>query len=75
MNLKSKIREIADFPAKGISFKDITTLLKSGDAFSFAANEIYEEFNQKRKTLEARQADLDDLKYLEETIKKRNEQE
>ncbi len=37
--------------------------------------EIYDDFNQKRKEYEARQADLDDLKYLEETIKKRNEQE
>lgn len=50
MNLKSKIREIADFPAKGISFKDITTLLKCGDAFSFATNEIYEEFRDKQIT-------------------------
>jgi len=32
MNLKSLIREIPDFPAKGISFKDITTLLKDNDA-------------------------------------------
>ncbi|MDD3641619.1 MAG: adenine phosphoribosyltransferase, partial [Atribacterota bacterium] len=28
MDLKSKIRNIPDFPVKGIQFKDITTLLK-----------------------------------------------
>ena len=33
MDLKQKIRVIEDFPKKGISFKDITTLLKDGDAF------------------------------------------
>ncbi len=33
MDIKSKIREIPDFPKKGISFKDITTLLKDADAF------------------------------------------
>lgn len=31
---------------------------------------VYEEFNQKRKELEAKQADLEDLKYLEDKIKK-----
>jgi adenine phosphoribosyltransferase len=32
MDLKAKIREIPDFPKPGISFKDITTLLKDADA-------------------------------------------
>ncbi|NMB20289.1 MAG: adenine phosphoribosyltransferase, partial [Firmicutes bacterium] len=32
MDLKEKIREIQDFPKPGISFKDITTLLKDADA-------------------------------------------
>jgi adenine phosphoribosyltransferase len=31
--LRSKIREIKDFPTEGILFKDITTLLKDGPAF------------------------------------------
>ncbi|MCD5398105.1 adenine phosphoribosyltransferase, partial [candidate division NPL-UPA2 bacterium] len=31
--LKKKIRDIPDFPRKGIIFKDITTLLKCGSAF------------------------------------------
>ena len=33
MDLKSKIRVIEDYPAEGISFKDITTLLRDKDAF------------------------------------------
>ncbi|HHY10200.1 MAG TPA: adenine phosphoribosyltransferase [Firmicutes bacterium] len=32
MDLKEKIRVIPDFPKPGVSFKDITTLLKDGDA-------------------------------------------
>lgn len=36
MNLKSKIRVVEDFPKKGISFKDITTLLEDGDAYCHA---------------------------------------
>ena len=32
MNLKEKIRVIPNFPKPGISFKDITTLLKDGEA-------------------------------------------
>ena len=35
MDLKSKIREIEDFPKKGVSFKDITTLLKDGEIFKY----------------------------------------
>jgi len=33
MDLKSRIREIPDFPKKGILFRDITTLLKDETAF------------------------------------------
>jgi adenine phosphoribosyltransferase len=32
--LRSKIREIKDFPTEGILFKDITTLLKDGPAWA-----------------------------------------
>lgn len=35
MDIKSKIRVIEDYPVKGISFKDITTLLKDKDAFRY----------------------------------------
>lgn len=36
MDLRSKVREIPDFPKKGIGFKDITTLLQDGAAFKEA---------------------------------------
>jgi adenine phosphoribosyltransferase len=35
MDLKSYIRSIPDFPRPGIDFKDITTLLKEGDAYKY----------------------------------------
>lgn len=40
MDLKSTIRVIEDFPKEGISFKDITTLLKDKDAFRCAIDEL-----------------------------------
>ncbi|MCX7695156.1 MAG: adenine phosphoribosyltransferase [Caloramator sp.] len=40
MNLVEKIRIIEDFPKKGISFKDVTTLLKDGEAFKFAVDKM-----------------------------------
>ncbi|MBS3994294.1 MAG: adenine phosphoribosyltransferase, partial [Alkaliphilus sp.] len=43
MNLKDKIRVISDFPEKGISFKDITTLLQDGEAFSHTINLFVDE--------------------------------
>jgi len=42
MNLKSKIREIPDWPKKGVNFKDITPLLQDGDTFKFAIDEMCE---------------------------------
>lgn len=43
MDLKSKIRVIEDFPEKGISFKDITTLLKDNEGFAEVVNLIVED--------------------------------
>jgi adenine phosphoribosyltransferase len=40
MNLKEFIRIVPDFPQPGISFKDITTLLKEGDAYREAVNQL-----------------------------------
>ena len=40
MDLKSKIREIKDFPKKGVSFKDITTLLKDGEVFKYLIEKL-----------------------------------
>lgn len=44
MDLKEKIRVVLDFPEKGIRFKDITTLMKDGDAFKKAVDEIANPF-------------------------------
>lgn len=40
LDLKSMIRNIPDFPEKGILFRDITTLIKDGDAFFYAIEEL-----------------------------------
>ena len=47
MDIKEKIRVIKDFPEKGISFKDITTLLKDADAFRFSVESIAKKFEGK----------------------------
>lgn len=50
MDLKKQIREIPDFPQKGINFKDITTLLKNSEAFNVVTKKIVEEFQNKNIT-------------------------
>lgn len=40
MDLKALIRDIPDFPKEGIVFKDLTTLLKDGEAFSYCINQL-----------------------------------
>lgn len=47
MDFKEKIRVVLDFPEKGIRFKDITTLLKDGDAFHQAVDALAEPFRDK----------------------------
>ena len=42
--LKSKIRDIKDFPTEGILFKDITTLLKDAPAFSCVVSELAKKY-------------------------------
>lgn len=44
MDLKSKIRSIEDFPKEGISFKDITTVLKDKEAFRQCIQQLAEGF-------------------------------
>jgi adenine phosphoribosyltransferase len=46
MELKSKIREIQDWPEKGVNFKDITPLLQDKEAFKFAIDELCKPFDQ-----------------------------
>ncbi len=40
MNLEDYIAVIEDYPKKGISFKDVTPLLASGEAYDYALNEL-----------------------------------
>ena len=42
MNLKKYIRSIPDYPKEGILFRDITTLIKSPEAFKFTNDKIIE---------------------------------
>lgn len=46
--LKNSIRDIPDFPKKGIIFKDITTLLKDGGKFQKAVDCIVERYKDKK---------------------------
>lgn len=39
-SLKSFVREVQDFPKKGINFKDITPLLASSKAFAFSIDSL-----------------------------------
>ena len=46
MDLKTYIRDIPDFPKKGIIFKDITTLLKDKDAFKKSVDLLAKKFSK-----------------------------
>lgn len=45
--LKEKIREIPDWPQKGINFKDITPLLQDAECLNFTINQLAEFFKNK----------------------------
>lgn len=47
-DLKSRIRDIPDFPKEGIIFKDITTLLKDGEAFKKSIDLLAHKFRNER---------------------------
>ena len=47
-NLRARIREIKDFPEPGISYKDITTLLKDGLALKQAVEELGSVFSNEQ---------------------------
>ncbi|NLY30439.1 MAG: hypothetical protein GX047_07385, partial [Firmicutes bacterium] len=47
MDLRSKIRVIADFPKPGVSYKDITTLLKDGAALRYVVDRMAEYYADK----------------------------
>lgn len=44
MNLKKKIREIQDWPIRGVNFKDITTLLQDRKVFKYVIDEMVESY-------------------------------
>ncbi|MFH1610480.1 MAG: adenine phosphoribosyltransferase [Patescibacteria group bacterium] len=48
MDLKKHIREVPDWPIKGVNFKDITTLLEDKDIFKYLIDKLCEPYlNQK----------------------------
>jgi adenine phosphoribosyltransferase len=50
MNLKEYIRDIPDFPTKGILFRDITPLLKNPSAFNYAIDQMVESVSRYKPT-------------------------
>lgn len=48
MNIRSKIREIKDWPKKGINFKDITPLLEDPKAFKHTVNSLIKPYLNKK---------------------------
>lgn len=51
--LRELIRDVPDYPQKGIVFKDITTLIKRGDAFDEVINIFFEKCKDKKVDLVA----------------------
>lgn len=47
MDLRRLIREIPDFPQPGVSFKDITTVLKDPEALRYVVQEMARRFRDK----------------------------
>jgi len=50
MELDKLIRDVPDFPVKGIIFKDITTLLKDAEGFAETLDRLYEMVKDKGVT-------------------------
>lgn len=50
IDLQAAIRNIPDFPKKGIVFRDITTLLKDPVAFAAAVDRFYERYKNEQIT-------------------------
>jgi adenine phosphoribosyltransferase len=51
--LMQLIRDVPDYPKKGVVFKDITTLIKRGDAFDEVINIFFEKCKDKKVDLVA----------------------
>ncbi len=50
MDLKAYIRDVPDFPKKGILFKDITPLLRAPEALKFTVDALAAPFRRERVT-------------------------
>jgi len=48
IDLKAFVREVSDFPKKGIVFKDITPLLKNPNAFQYAIDHFAERYETRK---------------------------
>jgi len=48
MDLRKFVRDIPDFPQKGVLFRDITPLLKDEKAFEFAVKEMSKPFKEEK---------------------------
>lgn len=48
MDIKSKIREVPNWPIKGVNFKDITTLLEDAETFKFVIDEMARPFAEEK---------------------------
>ena len=46
-DLRLKIRDIPDFPSKGIIFRDLTTLLKDGEALRLMSDALTDLYRDK----------------------------
>ena len=51
MNLKNYIADVADFPQKGILFRDITPLLANGEAFQYVIDRLVDFAKSKGATM------------------------
>ncbi len=49
-DLKGYIRDIPDFPSKGIIFRDLTTMIKDGKALHYTCDELYKLYADKGVT-------------------------
>jgi len=50
LKVKALVRNIPDFPARGIQFKDLTTAFKDGEAMQMMSDALYELFKDKGVT-------------------------
>lgn len=42
--IKNQVRDIVDFPTKGVVFKDLTTVLKNAEALKMISDELYDRY-------------------------------